>query len=151
LTQWFKHIQVLMRIERDMICSPFVNESDFFWIPATTLWFQIFKHEWWMFKNWSDKMVFWIFSQHVSWYFLMWTKSRILNSYYMLRTCIFSCWCIIKERNLFDYGIYYIKYITCYWSKENKVTSILDVFFRSSWNQISSSWDENTWNEINLF
>jgi hypothetical protein len=63
---------------------------------------------------------------------------------------MFSCWCIINERNFFEYGICYLRYITCYWWKENQVTSCLDVFFRRSWNKISSSWDKNTWNEINL-
>jgi hypothetical protein len=67
------------------------------------------------------KRCFEFFSAH-SLCFLMRTKSGILNSWYMVRTCTISCWSIIKERNLFDYGMYYIRYITCSWSKENEMS-----------------------------
>jgi hypothetical protein len=45
--QWFKRIQVLTRIERDMVHSSFVNEFDFFFflIPAATIDYDFLKHK----------------------------------------------------------------------------------------------------------
>jgi hypothetical protein len=46
--QWFEQIQFFMRIERDMICSSFIDRSRTFWIPVAVVVILIF---WGCFKK----------------------------------------------------------------------------------------------------